>query len=133
MERRKLKEQCPCLISACACGKEHFGVRALQPIKRPGGAGRRRGRGGRLARMNFDFQPPAEVPKGGGEVNLATSGFLKLDLGNEHTQFTRLSLWFTHSGTSPTHMTSKEDSFKFSFKDFTGAPNFWSLIIQSSL
>lgn len=33
------------------------------------------GRGGRLARMNFDFQPPAEVLKGGGEVNLATSGF----------------------------------------------------------
>lgn len=59
--------------------------------------------------------------------------FLKLDLGNEHTQFARLSLWLTYSGTSPTHRTSKEDSFKFWFKYFTGAPNFWSLIIQSSL
>lgn len=51
------------------------GFRALQPIKRPEGAGRPTGRGGRLAQMNFDFQPPAEVGNGGGEVNLATSGF----------------------------------------------------------
>lgn len=40
--------------------------------------------------------------------------FLKLDLGNERTRFTRLSLWFlTYSGTWPTQRSSKEDRFRF--------------------